>query len=586
MQLARAAPRRRPATRRTSSRHQLAASRSRRPRSRRRRRAAITGSVSSSSPESTVKSRGRPRMMSVICARFPDASFTPTIVGMLGELERGARLDVAAGATRHVVDDDRQVDGVGDRAEVRDDAALRRLVVHRRRRAAGASRRPRASSRESAIAFRVSFEPAPATTGTRPRACSTAISTTRRCSSSVIVAASPVEPHGHEEVDPLVDLPVDEAAQRALVDGAAGGERRASAVPQPEAAVVARHRCAVVGATSRSSRARPACVKHAAPPRRATARPASAPSANTRRSRASCTRRTCSNGASKISSCVPGTDPTRTLVIGIVAAARRGGAPLRARPPCPTARPSSPRGASRRGARRSPAACRASAARASATTARRRDAEGEVRRREHARRRPRPRRPRARAQLGVPPRGADDDRTCRARRQARTLAGAAAAVVNSIATSAPASDSRSMPAAVVGCVDARDDRSSRARARAAARARPILPMPMSASAASVALIAPHSRSAPTKNAACRRRIAGFTCSPSTTTVRLMPLALSESMCTRRSPSAPSARAIAVAAVAQPGADDGDDAAIALDGHVAERARGPRRAPRAATRRRS
>ena len=44
---------------------------------------------------------------------------------------------------------------------------------------------------------------------------------------------------------------------------------------------------------------------------------ASAPSANTRRSRASWTMRSCSNGASKITSCSPGTLPTRTLAIGI-----------------------------------------------------------------------------------------------------------------------------------------------------------------------------------------------------------------------------------------------------------------------------
>jgi hypothetical protein len=47
-----------------------------------------------------------------------------------------------------------------------------------------------------AIARVVSFEPAPATTGTRPATASTVISTTRRCSAGVIVAASPVDPHG------------------------------------------------------------------------------------------------------------------------------------------------------------------------------------------------------------------------------------------------------------------------------------------------------------------------------------------------------------------------------------------------------
>src|SRR5213075_368299 len=49
---------------------------------------------------------------------------------------------------------------------------------------------------ESATAFAVSLEPAPAAMGTRPFVCSTVISTTRRCSAAVIVTASPVEPHG------------------------------------------------------------------------------------------------------------------------------------------------------------------------------------------------------------------------------------------------------------------------------------------------------------------------------------------------------------------------------------------------------
>jgi hypothetical protein len=46
------------------------------------------------------------------------------------------------------------------------------------------------------MAFCVSLLPAPATTGTRPFACSMVMATTRQCSSSVIVAASPVLPHG------------------------------------------------------------------------------------------------------------------------------------------------------------------------------------------------------------------------------------------------------------------------------------------------------------------------------------------------------------------------------------------------------
>ena len=48
------------------------------------------------------------------------------------EFERRRGLHVAAGASRHVVDDNREVDRVGDGCEVRHDATLRRLVVHGR----------------------------------------------------------------------------------------------------------------------------------------------------------------------------------------------------------------------------------------------------------------------------------------------------------------------------------------------------------------------------------------------------------------------------------------------------------------------
>jgi len=58
-------------------------------------------------------------------------------------------------------------------------------------------------SRDRAIAFLVSFDAAPATTGTRPAVCSTVIRTTRRCSSTVIVAASPVDPQGTTKWTPL-----------------------------------------------------------------------------------------------------------------------------------------------------------------------------------------------------------------------------------------------------------------------------------------------------------------------------------------------------------------------------------------------
>src|SRR5258706_25384 len=52
------------------------------------------------------------------------------------------------------------------------------------------------------IATRVSFEPAPAITGTRPAACSTQTRTTRKCSSADRVAASPVVPQGTSAAEP------------------------------------------------------------------------------------------------------------------------------------------------------------------------------------------------------------------------------------------------------------------------------------------------------------------------------------------------------------------------------------------------
>ena len=42
---------------------------------------AISGSVSASSPESTMKSSGTARQISHICVTLPDASFTPAMFG-------------------------------------------------------------------------------------------------------------------------------------------------------------------------------------------------------------------------------------------------------------------------------------------------------------------------------------------------------------------------------------------------------------------------------------------------------------------------------------------------------------------------
>ena len=110
------------------------------------------------------------------------------------ELQRGARLQVAfvrPGTFRA------RLAGrpLRNRAKMRNEPALRRLVVH------GSDMEQVSRSRgfiscDRAMARRVSFDPAPAQIGTRPRACSTTTSTTRRCSAGDNVAASPVEPQG------------------------------------------------------------------------------------------------------------------------------------------------------------------------------------------------------------------------------------------------------------------------------------------------------------------------------------------------------------------------------------------------------
>ena len=44
---------------------------------------AISGSVNASSPDSTMKSLGTARQTSAICCMLPEASFTPTMVGIV-----------------------------------------------------------------------------------------------------------------------------------------------------------------------------------------------------------------------------------------------------------------------------------------------------------------------------------------------------------------------------------------------------------------------------------------------------------------------------------------------------------------------
>src|SRR5205814_348744 len=103
--------------------------------------------------------------------------------------------------------------------------------------------------------------------------------------------------------------PLDERPECALVDRAIGRKRRDE---RRAAADKTRHaRLAGIGDinTSRMVNTPLRPISHAAATR--------APSAKARRSRAVCVNVIVSNGASKIISCVPGTDPVRTLVTGI-----------------------------------------------------------------------------------------------------------------------------------------------------------------------------------------------------------------------------------------------------------------------------
>ena len=127
----------------------------------------------------------------------------------------------------------------------------------------------------------------------------------------------------------FVDLPIDEATQRGLVNRSValeGRDHRRAASSQRTRAHTAP--LSFVRTSSRVNTPR-FPISHSAA--------SSAPAANTRRSRTTCSTRICSKGASKITSWLPGTLPTRTLVIGIL---RPRAASLRwpARWPCRMAR--------------------------------------------------------------------------------------------------------------------------------------------------------------------------------------------------------------------------------------------------------
>src|SRR6185437_8975200 len=227
----------------------------------------------------------------------------------LGQGERRARFDVAAGATRHVVHDYGQVDGVGDRAEMRDDPALRRLVVHRAHvQQVGGARGAHFLGERDGFARVV-----------RPRARDDRYAAAGFVCDDLHHAA--VLGHGHrggfarrsawhKKVYAFGDLPRDDRSERALVDRAIARERGGERGAAPEESRRGRH----ARGTSARRKSRIVYTPRRPMSQRAAA---SAPSANTRRSRASCTTRICSNAASSNSSWVPGTAPTRTLLTGM-----------------------------------------------------------------------------------------------------------------------------------------------------------------------------------------------------------------------------------------------------------------------------
>src|SRR5216684_3001904 len=90
-----------------------------------------------------------------------------------------------------------------------------------------------ASSRESAITSAVLYPPAPARTGTLPLASSTAICTTRRCSSRVSVGLSPVVPHGTRKSMPASTCRLTKACSVASSSAPSPRNGVTSAVPVP-----------------------------------------------------------------------------------------------------------------------------------------------------------------------------------------------------------------------------------------------------------------------------------------------------------------------------------------------------------------
>src|SRR6266568_7741287 len=144
---------------------------------------------------------------------------------VLCELQRSSSFDVARSAARYVVDDDRRLNRVGNCTKVGDDSALRWFVVHRRSmeqvRRAGGFHLARQGYRFLRVVRGCSRNYWDSPGGLLDRYLdhvSMLVDGHRR---GLARRAT-----GNQEVDPASDLPVDEGAQRALVDLAGLGEGR------------------------------------------------------------------------------------------------------------------------------------------------------------------------------------------------------------------------------------------------------------------------------------------------------------------------------------------------------------------------
>ena len=143
----------------------------------------------------------------------------------LGQLGEQVRPHVRRRPRRDVVDDDRarrrRASATASKCEL--DPALVGAVVVRRDAQQGVDPdRGRRSVRWSA--WRVSLEPTPPTISASSPNCSLISLMTPRCSSSVIVDASPVVPHTTSPSDPLVEQIPGDGDGPVLVDGPIGRE--------------------------------------------------------------------------------------------------------------------------------------------------------------------------------------------------------------------------------------------------------------------------------------------------------------------------------------------------------------------------